>query len=164
MNRTRLMAWRTRPRSARGFSLIELMITVLVLSIIVAIAIPSYSNYVRKSRRADAKSALLDMAALEERYYSTQNIYSSNASDMGYSGWPATVGSGYYTVAAPTLGTPSAPTASQPAGTPATYSFIATPVGDQVKDTQCTSFTVQSGGIQTATQSGGTDNTATCWH
>ena len=157
------------PRRRRGFTLIELVITMVIAAMLAAIAIPAYSNYVRKSRRAEAKSALLDLAGLEERYYSTQNAYSQTASDMGYTAWPATVGNGYYQVNINTTGTnfqaATAPTSAQPAGTPPTYAFDATPVSgsDQVKDTQCAKYEVRSGGYQQAWDSGGNDNTATCW-
>ena len=147
----------------QGFTLIELVVAMLIVSILAAIAIPGYSTYVRKSRRAEAKSALLSLASLEERYFSTQNVYTQTATDLGYTAWPATIGNGYYQIAQPTLVLATAPSSAAPAGTPATYTFVATPLGDQVKDTQCTSFTVGSGGVQTATMTGGTDNTATCW-
>jgi len=146
-----------------GFTLIELVVVMVIVAILAAITIPAYSNYVRQARRTDAKSALLDLASLEERFYSTQNAYSANATDLGYTAWPATVGSGYYQVAAPTVVAAVAPSALAPAGTPASFSFTATPLGDQTKDTACTSFTVTSGGGQSAL-SGTTDNTQTCWH
>ena len=68
----------------RGFTLIELVIAMVIVSILAALAIPSYSAYVRKSRRTDAKNALLDMASLEERFFTTNNTYSSTPSDLGY--------------------------------------------------------------------------------
>src|ERR1700692_3674911 len=97
-------------RRRKGFTLVELVVTMVIAAILAAIAIPAYSNYVRKARRADAKSALLDLASLEERFYSTQNIYSSTSTDLGYAAFPATVGSGYYQIAAPTVVAAVAPT------------------------------------------------------
>jgi prepilin-type N-terminal cleavage/methylation domain-containing protein len=53
----------------KGFTLIELMIAVVVIAILAAIAYPSYQDSVRKSRRADAKSALMEHAQFMERTY-----------------------------------------------------------------------------------------------
>ena len=87
-------------RRARGVTLIELLITVAIVAIIAAIAIPSYNNYVLRAHRTEAKSALLSMAAAEERFYSTNNAYTNDPSKLGYT--PAAfspavvVGNGYY--------------------------------------------------------------------
>jgi type IV pilus assembly protein PilE len=145
-----------RMRSA-GFTLIELMVTVVVASILVAIAVPTYTAQVRKSRRTDAKTALLDLAGREERFFSTNNgAYTAVASSLGYSGsFPVTIGSGYYQIAAPVVvaGTTTAV---------ATFSITATPIGTQVNDTSCASFTINSQGQQSAT---GTDPSPSvdCW-
>lgn len=153
-------------RTHKGFTLIELVVAMVIAAILAAIAIPAYSNYVRKARRADAKTALLDLAGLEERYFSTQNIYSASWSDLGYpatsNGSALSVGA-YYTIAAQTPTAAVAPTATT-VGSPASFSFTATAVGDQLKDTQCRTFTVTSSGVQTAFDSSGNDNTQTCWH
>jgi type IV pilus assembly protein PilE len=143
-----------RPGRPRGFTLVELVIVLLVAAILTAIAVPMYLNQVRESRRTDARSALLDLAGREERYFATNNAYTNNSTSLGYTTagntWPQTVGSGYYTIAAPTL----------TAGPPPTYSITATPTGTQVNDSACTSFTVTSSGQQSST---GTGSTSTCW-
>jgi type IV pilus assembly protein PilE len=58
-----------------GFTLIELMIAVAIVGILAAIAIPSYQDSVKKSRRADAKAALLDLANALERRFTETNSY-----------------------------------------------------------------------------------------
>mgnify|MGYP003609124512 FL=1 len=63
----------------KGFTLIELMIVVAIVAILAAIAYPSYQDSVRKSRRADAKAALLDLAQFMERNYTTANRYDQNS-------------------------------------------------------------------------------------
>jgi len=156
---------RANARRHRGFTLIELVVTILVAALLTAIAIPSYNSYVRKARRTEARSALLNLAGLEERYFSTQNSYTNNPADLGYSGtMPIAVGSGYYTVNIPPPGAATAPTNGAP-GVPATYIITATVVGgtDQAKDTPCQTFTVNSNGTQTATDSNNADSTLVCW-
>jgi type IV pilus assembly protein PilE len=149
-----------RNSSRSGFTLIELVVAMVVAAVLAAIAVPSYLSYTRQSRRTDAKSALLDMASLEERYFSTNNVYSALTTDLGYTGpWPVTVGSGNgtYSIAQPAILPAVAPTALLPAGTPATYTLTATPINDQANDA-CTSFTITSGGVQSSTPAG-----VTCW-
>lgn len=59
----------------RGFTLIELMIAVAVVGIVSAIAYPSYREQIQKSRRSEAKSALLENAQFLERNYTANNCY-----------------------------------------------------------------------------------------
>lgn len=150
-----------RPRRhdrQRGFTLVELVIVMVVAAILAAIAIPMYMNQVRESRRTDARSALLDLAGREERYFATNNAYTSDSTQLGYTSagdtWPQTVGSsGYYQIGTPTV-------TAGAAGTPPTYSITATPIGTQTADTACTSLTVTSTGAETSTPAG---NASTCW-
>jgi type IV pilus assembly protein PilE len=139
-----------------GFTLVELMITVVVLAIIVGIAVPSYQAQVRKSRRADARNAVLDLAGREERFLSISNSYSQTPTDVGYAVFPVTVNNGYYQLSV------VVPDPAQPGVTPS-FSITATAFGAQVSDTDCASFSLNQLGQQTALNSGGALNTATCW-
>lgn len=155
----------TKPNSpgrhaSSGFSLIELMVTVVIMSILASIAIPAYNAQIRKSRRTEAKTALLDLAGREERYFNTNSTlgYTNDPANLGYKTPPATmtnypVGSGYYTV------TINVVAAAPPA--PATYQIVATAVGDQAHDV-CPTLTVDSTGLQTASGSGANPN-VDCW-
>ena len=84
----------------RGFTLIELMITVAVIGILATIAATSYSSQVMQSRRTDARSALMDLAGREEKLFSVTNAYGNTPAALGYSGtaFPQQVGSNYYSV------------------------------------------------------------------
>ena len=63
----------------QGFTLIELMIVVVVMSIILGIAVPSYRSYTLRAGRIDAVGALLRIAAAQERFYLQNGVYASNA-------------------------------------------------------------------------------------
>jgi type IV pilus assembly protein PilE len=150
-----------------GFTLVELMVVVAIATILFAVAVPSYLSYIRQSRRTEARTAVLDLAGREERFFSTNGAAYTNATaNLGYTGaaFPLAVGTGYYqiTVCVPAssnctagLGMPNPPAAPS-------YTVVATPVAGQtqVKDTQCTAFAVDSTGQQWAAGSGGT---AYCW-
>ncbi len=159
ISRDTFMPTQLQPARLRGFTLIELVIAILVVAILAAIAIPSYSYAIEKSRRTDARTAVLDLAAREQRYYSLQNSFTTSFVALGYAsaaqGNPTsvTVGSGYYSV---TLG-PATPT------DPPTFTVTATAIGSQLDDTACRTFTVDNTGLQKAYDASGNDNTATCW-
>jgi type IV pilus assembly protein PilE len=144
------------PNSA-GFTLVELMVTLVIAAILLSVAIPGYNNQVRKSRRTEAKTALLDLAAREERFYNMSNppSYSTLPSDLGYNAttnsFPMNVGNGYYQVSIALIA------AAPP--TPAGYTIKAVPItADQIKDAQCQNFTLTNTGQQTSLP-----NTTVCW-
>lgn len=69
---------RSRLREA-GFTIIELMIVVAIIGLLAGIGVPSYKEYVNKSKRAEGKAALTAAAARLERYYSLNNCYPSSS-------------------------------------------------------------------------------------
>jgi type IV pilus assembly protein PilE len=143
-----------------GFTLIELMIVVVIVTVLTMVAIPTYLNQMRESRRTEARNYLVELASREERYYATQNAYTNVAANLGYAGFGtgSPVGSGYYYINTPTIPDPS--NASQPS-----FSLTADPVSGkgQDKDTYCASFTVESNGKRTALNSSGADDSSYCW-
>jgi type IV pilus assembly protein PilE len=168
-----LPAYRNR-RPQAGFTLIELMITIVVATILIAVAIPSYTSQMRKSRRTEAKSALLDLASREERYYSTNSYYTNDMKNLGYSSSAGTtlfgvsVGGNYYQVsvcmATTTSSTTTIPTSCSTADTDASngiaYLLVAVPIGTQAKDTLCGTYTLDNTGVQGNT---GNSQTSGCW-
>lgn len=137
------------PMGYKGFTLIELMITVAIVAILATIAVPSYMNSVRKSKRAEAKACLLTAAQLEERYYYQNNTYVAAFTTTALGMTPACDGGNYRldTVA--------------PTQTATTFSITASPVAGstQANDAYCTSFTLTNTGAKTAQ---GSDQTQ-CW-
>jgi type IV pilus assembly protein PilE len=144
-----------------GFTLIELMIVVVIIAILASIAVPAYTNSVRKSRRTEAKTAIMDFGAREERLYATQNVYSTDPGALGYTAaggsWPVSTGK-YYQIELPVI-TAAALTAT--GTTPATFTVTVDPSAGspQSSDTACATFTLTNTGLQGAT---GTNPTS-CW-
>jgi len=64
-----------KTRTQNGFTLIELMVTVVIVGILAAVAIPSYSSYVVRASRSAAQTQLLALAALQEKIYLNSNSY-----------------------------------------------------------------------------------------
>jgi type IV pilus assembly protein PilE len=62
-------------RAARGFTLIELMITLVVIGILAAIAYPSYSDYVRRSKITEAQSSLSELRLRAEKFFADNRTY-----------------------------------------------------------------------------------------
>ena len=136
-------------RSSRGFTLIELMITVGVVAIIASIAYPSYASYSRRAKRTDATAALLRVAVAQEKFYVQNNTYTGT---LGTGGLNITgTERGYYT-----LDFPAAPTA-------AGFTVRATATGPQVDDKDCRVFTLNQAGVKTAADSAGAANSVNCW-
>ena len=73
----------TLKKASHGFSLIELMVVVIIIAILAAVGYPMYRSHVLKSRRADAKSALVQLTQLQENYYTNNNSsYATTFTDL----------------------------------------------------------------------------------
>ena len=119
----------------RGFSLIELMIAVAIVGILVAIAVPSYQDHLRKGRRADAQAFITQVAQRQQQYLLDARTYALGGAALTELSLVApTSVSDHYAVTV----TPAAPTV------PPSFTVTATP----------TSTVQQPDGILTLTNTG----------
>ncbi len=68
----------------RGFTLVELMVVVVIIAILSSIAIPSYTQYITRSRRSVAKTVLLQVADRQEQFFADNKTYANDLTDLGY--------------------------------------------------------------------------------
>ena len=130
----------------RGFTLIELMITVAVVGILAAVAYPSYTQYIVRANRSAAQSFMFAVTNKQEQYMLDARSYASSLTALNVT-LPTDV-AGKYTV---TL-------TSDMTSTPATYLVTATPQGNQAsRDTKCGTLTLNQVGTKTASSVSG------CW-
>ena len=129
-----------------GFTLIEVMITVAIIAILAAVAIPNYSRYVVRSNRAAIESFMLEVSGAQERYLVDNRAYAANLGALGMS-VPASLATRYDVTVTPN------------AALPPGYSIVATPKGSQLSDTGCGTLTLTSTGAKSASGAG-TD----CWN
>ena len=154
---------------SNGFTLIELMIVVAIVGILAAIAFPSYTEQVRKTRRADATGALLGLAGVLERKY-TEN---GNYCDSGGAGGANTCGlAGTNDTGTPTIYSATSPVdggtaaynlsinAMNAAGT--TYTLHATRTGPQAGD-KCGTLTLTQDGTRGITGQASGITVNDCW-
>ena len=66
----------------RGFTIIEILVVVAIVAILAAVAFPSYQNHLRKARRADAQSALMDIANREQQYLLDARSYATGSTAL----------------------------------------------------------------------------------
>ena len=137
-----------QPSKSAGFTLIEIMIVVAILGIVSAIAFPSYQEYVRKTRRADAQTALMELGHFMERNYTANGTYlvANAAPALPFTEAPKDAGGKVYDLSL--------------TGTTATgYTLQAVPKGAMSTDV-CGTLTLSNTGAK-GQASGQTQ--ATCW-
>ena len=138
---------RAQRRSVGGFTLIELMIVVAIVAILLAIALPSYTDYVTRGKLTEAQNTLSAYRVSMEQYYQDNRSYLATAGG-GCGVNPATASSGlkYFTVAC------------TPAASGSTYFADATGLGFefQIDNTNARSTPIAPAGW-------GAPSVAGCW-
>ncbi|WP_418117501.1 type IV pilin protein [Variovorax sp. 350MFTsu5.1] len=110
-------------RRSSGFTLIEVMITVAIVAILASIALPSYQQYIIRSKRSAAQAQMMDIANRQQQYLIANRVYADKAAltASGYS-LPSEVSANYsYDVTLSTSGAPG-------------YTLTFTPTGSQSGD------------------------------
>ena len=128
-------------KKASGFTLMEIMIVMVIVAILAAIAIPAYQDQIRSSRRSEAREALMQVQAAQERWRSNNPAYAGSTSTLGQAALSA---DGNYAMAV------SAASASG-------YTATATARAKQVGDSTCSAITLVVAGNAM------TYSPLTCW-
>ncbi len=124
----------------RGITLLELMITLVVVGILASIAYPSYTSHLRKSRRAEAQQVLMDIAARQQQLLLDSRAYAATLADTGATVPPSAQTYYRFEVAAGTGVTPG-------------FTATATPLGTQASDS-CGTLSINEANVK---------QPATCW-
>jgi type IV pilus assembly protein PilE len=130
-------------RSNRGFTLIEIMIVIAIIGIVMTIAAPSLTEYVKKGRRTEVAGLLSEQAQILERFYSKNNVYT------GITG--LSTGNDFYTIT-PTLLTDQA------------FLLTATrKTGTAMATDKCGDFTLTNTGVRNMVNATAGLTTKDCW-
>jgi type IV pilus assembly protein PilE len=138
----------------RGMTLVELMVVLAVIAILSSIAVANYRQYVVRSNRTDATSALLRIQVAEEKYFLQNNTYTTDVTDAPPTGLgvasPTT--NGFYTLAV--TGNPGSTN-----NIATSFLATATATGSQTQDTSCATLTINDQGQRGSSPSA----SSTCW-
>jgi len=129
-------------RSNRGFTLIEIMIVIAIIGIVMTIAAPSFTEYLKKGQRSEIAGVLSEQAQILERFYTKSNVYT------GATG--LSVGNDYYTIT-PTI---------------TDQTFLLTAVrktGSSMATDKCGDFTLTNTGVRNMVNATAGLTAKDCW-
>lgn len=139
----RVVPARTRhyelPHGAKGFTLVELIVAMIVMSVLSSIAVASYRSFSMDARRATAITALTDAASRQEQFFLDNKSYTTTVGGGGIN-VDTTIEGGYYSlsIVAPSSACPIA----------RCWAMQATPQGNQTDD-NCGTLAYNSDGEKT---------------
>jgi type IV pilus assembly protein PilE len=130
------------PLRVRGFTIIELMIVVVVLALLAAVALPSFLDSLRKSKRTEAFNALTTVQQAQERWRTNEPAYANNltaapTADPPGLGLSGTTAGGLYTIALTGV-----------SSTGYTVTAVAVEGKSQASDARCKRMAVRINGAQ----------------
>lgn len=137
-----------RSERGRGFTLIELVIAVAIIGILASIAIPAYTQYVKRGYRSEARTALLESSSFLERYFNEHNNYGPVALPSAVV--PSTGGAARYNITLD-LTTPVNG-----------YTLRAVRAGAMASD-ECGTFTLTNTGVKDVISNSSGTTRDTCW-
>jgi len=105
----------------KGFTLIELLVVVVIISILAAIAVPTYRESVRKGNRRAAQSAMMDIVNRQQQYFIANRVYADDLGELNY-------------VLPPEVSRHYGAAVALDAGPPAGFTITFTPSGFQTDD------------------------------
>lgn len=141
---------RLQRAAQRGFTLMEIMITVIIIGILAAVAIPTYQEYVRQGQRSEGAAYAMQLATAQERFFTMRNSYTTTAADLSmnaFSGSSASLSSWTFVLAAGTTGDIAT-------------SFVVTGTNTHTDDAKCSEIQIDQTGAKTYTGSGDSKD---CW-
>ncbi len=135
----------------------EVLVVMVIVSILAAIAYPSYLAQLRKSHRVEAATELASLSQVQERFFARFRTYTSVVSSpdpcageaCGLEKGSNLSENEYYVLTAN--------------GNETSYTLTATAHGSQTEDIDCRTLTINSAGVKTATSASGQDLTDKCW-
>ena len=140
----------------RGISLLELLVTLAIVAVLAAIALPGYGAIMRRALRNDARLALLGIAHDEELHFQAVDAYTDQltlARELGGLGLAASSSAGDYQLAIELRASGQGFLAT---ARPAAH-------GRQATDDSCAVLSIDESGLRAATNRQGLDTSGTCW-